>query len=461
MKKINYLLSACFVICLITGLASCSNEESGDQNLNFKSDKEKVEEMMRLFESYGWELDTTVSVEQRNKELLEMDYEKTKSFLDFMKGGFEMDSIESEENEYSQSQSPNVSSRTTMTYPIYGSHSNFLGYSAQTTMIVSYDAPSTTSVTITSTSVSSNPATTWTPDSYGTFNFSGNKCDNIRATGMLKYGSIYNHKYEMIGWVEKNSSGSLVNGKVTGFHEIASSRGISHNIQQEINDFENSYIANFSSNKVDEITMFGYKTMMLEGENKEIVKWQYKNYKKEIDDQKGIFIASDFSFYRIYFPMHTALISFENVEYAANEKGMIQLPIQRSKALNSLAITGRIKSDKVTGCGSNIITPNKIILKDALTPAEIIGNACIFNMGLIDCCESETRASVACTQNHGSYANCSDAFGIWGDNCVTRRDVCMDFNGYGSDCVKGPKTYFIGSDCQKAMLQGHCWNEIM
>lgn len=37
----------------------------------------------------------------------------------------------------------------------------------------------------------------------------------------------------------------------------------------------------------------------------------------------------------------------------------------------------------------------------------------------------------------------------------------MDFNGYGSDCVKGPKTYFVGSDCQKAMLQGHCWNEIM
>lgn len=48
-----------------------------------------------------------------------------------------------------------------------------------------------------------------------------------------------------------------------------------------------------------------------------------------------------------------------------------------------------------------------------------------------------------------------------GKYCVTRRDVCMDFNGFGSDCVKGPKTYFVGSDCQRAMLQGHCWNEIM
>ena len=46
-------------------------------------------------------------------------------------------------------------------------------------------------------------------------------------------------------------------------------------------------------------------------------------------------------------------------------------------------------------------------------------------------------------------------------NCVQRKDVCMDYNGYGSDCVKGSKTYFVGSDCQRAMLQGHCWNEIM
>lgn len=71
-----------------------------------------------------------------------------------------------------------------------------------------------------STSVSSNPATTWTPDEYGSFNFSGNKCDNIKATGMIKYGSIYKHKYEMVGWCSKNSSGIVDDGKITGFHAI-------------------------------------------------------------------------------------------------------------------------------------------------------------------------------------------------------------------------------------------------
>ena len=40
---------------------------------------------------------------------------------------------------------------------------------------------------------SSKLTTTWTPDEYGSFNFSGNKCDNIKATGMIKYGSIYKH----------------------------------------------------------------------------------------------------------------------------------------------------------------------------------------------------------------------------------------------------------------------------
>lgn len=49
---------------------------------------------MNLFDSYGWELDTTVSIEQRNKELLEMDYEKTKSFLEYMSNGIEFDNFE-------------------------------------------------------------------------------------------------------------------------------------------------------------------------------------------------------------------------------------------------------------------------------------------------------------------------------------------------------------------------------
>jgi hypothetical protein len=42
--------------------------------------------------------------------------------------------------------------------------------------------------------------------------------------------------------------------------------------------------------------------------------------------------------------------------------------------------------------------------------------------------KSGTAEQPSCIQNHGGM-NCSDAFGIWGSNCVTKRNKCMDFNG--------------------------------
>lgn len=92
MKK--FLLSLATAFSFVLFLGSCTNEE--DINNNGYSDKEKakIETLMNLFDSYGWELDTTVSIEQRNKELLEMDYEKTKSFLEYMSNGIEFDNFE-------------------------------------------------------------------------------------------------------------------------------------------------------------------------------------------------------------------------------------------------------------------------------------------------------------------------------------------------------------------------------
>lgn len=46
------------------------------------------------------------------------------------------------------------------------------------------------------------------------------------------------------------------------------------------------------------LTMIGYRTMPLSGKDKEVVMWQSEKYKMEIEKSKGIFIASDFSFYR-------------------------------------------------------------------------------------------------------------------------------------------------------------------
>ena len=228
---------------------------------------------------------------------------------------------------------------------------------------------------------------------------------------------------------------------------------------EDISNFEKSYIEKYLSNKSDETKLLGYKTMLLSGEEKEIFKDIYEYNKESIDSERGVFVASDFSFYRIYFPMHTAIAELNGKEYMANENGIIKISVQERGNLDCLNIKARKKSDKVTGCGSNIITDTKIILQSKLVSARFAENTYIFDMGNINCCE--TKGGVSCTKNHGSYANCSDAFGIWGDNCVTQRNVCMDFNGFFSDCIKGPKTYFVGSDCQRSMALGHCWNEIM
>ena len=85
MRKICFALITLSIVCFFT---SCSNEEDVNGGYS-EEEKVKIETLMNLFESYGWELDTTVSVEQRNKELLEMDYEKTKSFLEYMDNGIE------------------------------------------------------------------------------------------------------------------------------------------------------------------------------------------------------------------------------------------------------------------------------------------------------------------------------------------------------------------------------------
>lgn len=220
MRKI--LLSLAAVFSFVFFFNSCTNDENISNNGYSEEENAKIETLMNLFDSYGWELDTTVSVEQRNKELLEMDYEKTKSFLEYMKKGIEFDNFDpvpQDKNNEQESLNETKAARSYMTFPIYGSHSSAVA-SSQTTMILAYEGPNPSSITIERTSVSSNPATTWSPDSYNSFSFSGNKCDNIKATGTIKYGSIYKHKYEMVGWCSKNSSGVVNDGKITGFHEI-------------------------------------------------------------------------------------------------------------------------------------------------------------------------------------------------------------------------------------------------
>lgn len=92
MKK--FLLSLVTAFSFVSFLISCYNEKGVNSNGYSEQEKAKIEALMKLFDSYGWELDTTVSIEQRDKELLEMDYERAKTFLEYMSNGIEFDNFE-------------------------------------------------------------------------------------------------------------------------------------------------------------------------------------------------------------------------------------------------------------------------------------------------------------------------------------------------------------------------------
>ena len=83
MKK--YLLPFATIFSFLLFLVSCSNENT-DVSKSI-SDQEKLKEMTRLYEEYGWEKDSSVSDTERNRMLLEMDLETFKQFLEFYKSG--------------------------------------------------------------------------------------------------------------------------------------------------------------------------------------------------------------------------------------------------------------------------------------------------------------------------------------------------------------------------------------
>ena len=95
-------------------------------------------------------------------------------------------------------------------------------------------------------------------------------------------------------------------------------------------------------------------------------------------------------------------------------------------------------------------------------------NLCVFDLGeqivnSNECCNEvvkiKTRSEggdggkISCMANHGGK-NCSNAFGINNGRCTFNPNVCMDYNGWFTDCVNGKVSNFPGSDCDTAMGRG-------
>jgi hypothetical protein len=240
------------------------------------------------------------------------------------------------------------------------------------------------------------------------------------------------------------------------------------------------------------IKLIGFKTIDLTdievSEMKHLIEINNDIFLKK----KNYFFSEKGKFLRVYFPLHTAIITLNDVEMTADEFGLVA--INGSMSNIKLLLAGRKKSDLVRGTGSNIIMNDKIVLKKSLDFCRSNSNKnyYIFDLGKRsfgvndshNCCSNsknvnitrvnsnyntqsvngitvaDDETKVSCYQNHGNK-NCSTAFAINEGRCTFKPTICMDYNGWFTDCGNGMLSNFPGSDCDYAMGAGHCWNEIM
>ena len=80
-RVMKHLLFSFILLCGAGFLASCSNDNSTNDTYS-EAEQIKIQRMMNLLESHGFELDSMVSIKERNQELLKLDYDSVKDFLE-------------------------------------------------------------------------------------------------------------------------------------------------------------------------------------------------------------------------------------------------------------------------------------------------------------------------------------------------------------------------------------------
>ena len=89
MRK-SFLLLA-FLAFVAIFISSCSQEYVVNNTKASSLESLKVEKMKDLFKKHNWHLDTTIPEKERNNLILQMDYDKVKSFLEDLDNGIKFE----------------------------------------------------------------------------------------------------------------------------------------------------------------------------------------------------------------------------------------------------------------------------------------------------------------------------------------------------------------------------------
>lgn len=89
MRKRGLLLA--FLAFVAIFISSCSQEYVVNNTKASSLESLKVKKIKDLFKKHNWHLDTTIPEKERNNLILQMDYDKVKSFLEDLDNGIKFE----------------------------------------------------------------------------------------------------------------------------------------------------------------------------------------------------------------------------------------------------------------------------------------------------------------------------------------------------------------------------------
>lgn len=231
--------------------------------------------------------------------------------------------------------------------------------------------------------------------------------------------------------------------------------------------FEKEYVKNTNPASRESIQLIGFKKITIPSADIEAFDAAYTL--KFTETHKNYLWDKSIGVLTVYFPVESALVEFGDDILEANPLGELA-PVEPFDEPVSIHVIGRRQTDTVSGVEGNIIKNGVIYLAEKNAPIRQFDRVYVFDFGIkvlpahhdhdLSNPEVNTAGGVSCMQNHGGK-NCSNAFGIYQGRCTFNKNVCMDYNGWFTNCQNGSVVNFPGSDCDYALGAGHCWNEIM